>query len=186
MKTKEIWIVAYIYSIICFCIFFGMKEIESKKFNKQLYQAKSFAVEFHDEKESLYEAVESLNKHIDKMEHLDKLIEDLNRVPRESRKDVLANCYNESNLKYDVKHKSKFDKTTTGICGIKTVWIDIIPELNEDNINTLKGGEMVMNYLLVKHKGNKYEALKEYKGSINNLKPVHSVLELEKRLKESR
>ena len=53
MKTKEIWIVAYIYSIICFCIFFGMKEIESKKFNKQLYQAKSFAVELHDEKESL-------------------------------------------------------------------------------------------------------------------------------------
>ena len=119
MKTKEIWIVAYIYSIICFCIFFGMKEIESKKFNKQLYQAKSFAVEFHDEKESLYEAVESLNKHIDKMEHLDKLIEDLNKVPRESRKDVLANCYNESNLKYDVKHKGKFDKTTRGICRSK-------------------------------------------------------------------
>ena len=43
---------------------------------------------------------------------------------------------------------------------------------------------MVMNYLLVKHKGNKYNALKEYKGSIKNLKPVHSVLELEKRLKD--
>ena len=41
-----------------------------------------------------------------------------------------------------------------------------------------------MNYLLIKHKGNKYEALKEYKGSIKNLKPVHSVLELEKRLEK--
>ena len=98
----------------------------------------------------------------------------------------MANCFKESSLKYDVVHKGKFDFLTTGICGIKLFWIDIIPELNEDNINTLKGGEMVMNYLLVKHKGNKYEALKEYKGSIKNLKPVHSVLELEKRLKESR
>ena len=86
MKTKEIWIVAYIYSIICFCIFFGMKEIESKKLYKQLYQAKSFAVEFHDEKESLYEAVESLNKHIDKMEHLDKLIEEKLKTSKKEMK----------------------------------------------------------------------------------------------------
>ena len=119
MKTKEIWIVAYIYSIICFCIFFGMKEIESKKFNKQLYQAKSFAVEFHDEKESLYEAVESLNKHIDKMERLDKLVQDLATVPRDMQKSVIANCYSESNLNYDVIHKGKFDKTTRGICRSK-------------------------------------------------------------------
>lgn len=83
-------------------------------------------------------------------------------------------------------HKGKYDFSTTGICGIKLFWIDIIPGLNEDNINSLKGGEMVMNYLLIKHKGNKYEALKEYKGSIKNLKPVNSVLELEKRLKEIR
>ena len=30
-----------------------------------------------------------------------------------------------------------FDKTTTGACGIKTHWIDIIEEINEDNINSL-------------------------------------------------
>ena len=182
MKTKEIWIVAYIYSIICFCIFFGMKEIESKKLYKQLYQAKSFAVEFHDEKESLYEAVESLNKHIDKMEHLDKLIEDLNRVPRESRKDVLANCYNESNLKYDVKHKSKFDKTTTGICGVKTVWIDIIPDLNKDNINSLYGGYLVLSYL-IDETGSLEKALARYKGSIKNYEPVEHTIELKRLIK---
>ena len=182
MKNKEIWIVAYIYSIICFCIFFGMKEIESKKFNKQLYQAKSFAVEFHDEKESLYEAVESLNKHIDKMEHLDKLIEDLNRVPRESRKDVLANCYNESNLKYDVKHKSKFDKTTTGICGIKTVWIDIIPDLNKDNINSLYGGYLVLSYL-IDETGSLEKALRVYKGMKVNYKPVEHTIEIKRLIK---
>lgn len=98
----------------------------------------------------------------------------------------MANCFKESSLKYDVTHKGKYDFSTTGICGIKLFWIDIIPELNENNINTLQGGELVMNYLLGKHKGNKYEALKEYKGSIKNLKPVYSVLELEKRLKEIR
>ena len=26
MKSKEIWIVAYIYSIICFIIYFGIEE----------------------------------------------------------------------------------------------------------------------------------------------------------------
>ena len=97
---------------------------------------------------------------------------------------TLANCFKESSLKYDAVHKGKLDFSTTGICGIKLFWIDIIPELNEDNINTLQAGEMVMNYLLIKHKGNKYNALKEYKGSIKNLKPVHSVLELEKKLKD--
>ena len=119
MKTKEIWIVAYIYSIICFCIFFTMKEIESKKFNKQLYQAKSIAVEYHEISESLYLAVDSLNLHIDKMERLDKLVQDLATVPRDMQKSVIANCYSESNLNYDVIHKGKFDKTTRGICRSK-------------------------------------------------------------------
>ena len=182
MKKSEIWIVAYIYSIICFCIHFGIEEHKSNKLYKQLYQAKSFAVEFHDEKESLYEAVESLNKHIDKMEHLDKLIEDLNKVPRESRKDVLANCYNESNLKYDVKHKSKFDKTTTGICGIKTVWIDIIPDLNKDNINSLYGGYLVLSYL-IDETGSLEKALRVYKGVKVNYKPVEHTIELKRLIK---
>ena len=111
MKTKEIWIVAYIYSIICFCIFFGMKEIESKKFNKQLYQAKSFAVEFHDEKESLYEAVESLNIQLNKSHKMERLVEDLATVPRDRQKLVLSVCYNESNLVYDLgEHKGKKNK----------------------------------------------------------------------------
>ena len=50
MKTKEIWIVAYIYSIICFCIFFTMKEIESKKLYKDLYQDKSSAIEQYNKR----------------------------------------------------------------------------------------------------------------------------------------
>ena len=119
MKTKEIWIVAYIYSIICFCIFFTMKEIEHKKLYKDLYQAKSIAVEFYEDRESLYLAVDSLNSHIDKMERLDRLVQDLATVPRDSQKITLANCYSESNLNYDVIHKGNFDRTTKGICRSK-------------------------------------------------------------------
>ena len=182
MKTKEIWIVAYIYSIICFCIFFTMKEIESKKLYKDLYQAKSIAVEYYDISESLYSAVDSLNLHIDKMERLDKLIQDLATVPRDSQKITLANCYSESNLNYNVIHKGKFDKTTKGLCGIKTEWIDIIPELNEDNINSLYGGYLVLSYLIEKE-GDLENALKKYKGSIKNYKPVQHTLELKKLIK---
>ena len=183
MKTKEIWVVAYIYSIICFCIFFAMKEIEYKKLYKDLYQAKSIAVEYHDISESLYSAVDSLNSHIDKMERLDRLVQDLATVPRDMQKSVIANCYNESNLNYEVVHKGKFDITTVGICGIKKdIWISQIPELNEDNINSLYGGYLVLSYLIEKE-GNLENALKKYKGSIKNTKPVEHTLELKRLIK---
>ena len=182
MKTKEIWVVAYIYSIICFCIFFTMKEIESKKLYKDLYQAKSIAVEYHDISESLYLAVDSLNSHIDKMERLDKLIQDLATVPRDMQKSVIANCYNESNLNYDAVHKGKFDRTTTPICGVKKEWISIIPELNEDNINSLYGGYLVLSYL-INETGSLESALAKYKGSIKNYKPVQHTLELKRLIK---
>lgn len=183
MKTKEIWIVAYIYSIICFCIFFTMKEIEHKKLYKDLYQAKSIAVEYHDISESLYSAVDSLNSHIDKMERLDKLIQDLERVPRDMQKSVIANCYSESNLNYDVIHKGKLDRTTVGICGIKKdIWIAQIPELNEDNINSLYGGYLVLSYL-INETGSLESALKRYKGSIENMQPVYHTLELKRLIK---
>ena len=180
MKTKEIWIVAYIYSIICFCIFFTMKEIEHKKLFKDLYQAKSIAVEYHEISESLYSAVDSLNSHIDKMERLDKLIQDLATVPRDMQKSVIANCYSESNLNYDVIHKGNFDRTTVGICGIKKdIWITQIPELNEDNINSLYGGYLVLSYL-INETGSFENALRRYKGSIKNDKPVKHTIELKR------
>src|SRR5574344_1817388 len=109
MKTKEIWIVAYIYSIICFCVYFTMEEAKTKKLYKDLYQAKSLAVEYYNISNELYLAVDSLNKHIDKMEKMDKLVQDLATVPRDMQKVSLANCYNESNLNYDVIHKGSFD-----------------------------------------------------------------------------
>ncbi|MGJ0332505.1 hypothetical protein NG752_00590 [Aliarcobacter cryaerophilus] len=179
MKTKEIWIVAYIYSIICFCIFFMMKEIEHKKLHKDLQQAKSIAVEYHDISESLYLAVDGLNSHIDKMHKLDKLVQDLATVPRDMQKSVIANCYNESNLNYEAVHKGKFDKTTKGLCGIKTEWIHQIPELNENNINSLYGGYLVLSYL-VNETGSLEKALMRYKGSIKNTLPVEHTIELKR------
>ena len=183
MKTKEMWIVAYIYSIICFCIFFTMKEIEYKKLYKDLHQAKTLAVEYHNISESLYNAVDSLNSHIDKMERLDRLVQDLATVPRDMQKSVIANCYSESNLNYDVIHKGKFDTTTVGICGIKKdIWIAQIPELNEDNINSLYGGYLVLSYL-INETGSLESALRVYKGSIKNYKPVQHTLELKRLIK---
>lgn len=96
---------------------------------------------------------------------------------------VLINCYKESNLNKDVIHKGKYDINTKGICGIKDYWIDIIPELNEDNINSLYGGSLVLEYLLVKNNNDIYLALKEYKGSIKNIKPVNDVIKLYEELK---
>ena len=41
MKKSEIWIIAYIYSIICFIIYFGI-EYKSKKLYQDFYKAKSY------------------------------------------------------------------------------------------------------------------------------------------------
>ena len=76
MKKSELWIVSYIYSIICFIIYFGIEDHKSKKLYQDFYKAKVIAVELYDENESLYEAVESLNIHIDKLEQ-NKLLKDL-------------------------------------------------------------------------------------------------------------
>ena len=61
-------------------------------------------------------------------------------------------------------------------------WIKAIPELNEDNINSLYGGYLVLNHLIAKHNGNEFKALAEYKGSVKNFKAVYKVLEIKKRI----
>ncbi len=93
---------------------------------------------------------------------------------------VIATCYPENAFKYHIKHK---DKSIIGlVCGIKDYWIDIIPELNKNNINTLYGSELVINYLLEKNNGNLYKALKDFKGSENNLYPVKESIKIYKSL----
>ena len=183
MKKSEIWRVAYIYSIICFCIYFGIEEHKSKKLYKDFYQAKVIAVDLYDENESLHQGLKSLNEELDKTIKIQKIIDDLSQVPKDMQSLVLANAFNESSLNYEGKHKGKFDKTTVGISGIKSnFWIKTIPELNEDNINSLYGGYLVLNHLLAKHNGNEFKALADFKGSVTNFIPVYKTLEIKKRI----
>lgn len=64
------------------------------------------------------------------------------------------------------------------LCGIKEHWISIIPELNYDNINTLYGGSLVINYLLDKHNQNLFRAIKEFKGAELNLTTTYKTIKL--------
>lgn len=87
-------------------------------------------------------------------------------------------CFPESGLKKNVVHKGRYDKNTKGICGIKTYLIGEVPYLTKENINTLKGGELTLDYFLSKNNNNLFEALKDYKGSIKNLEPVYKTLRI--------
>ena len=97
---------------------------------------------------------------------------------------ILSLCFTESSLNYNVKHFGKFDKTTVGVCGLKSkYWIDIIPEINKDNINSLYAGELVMNHLLSKYDNDLFLALKHFKGAEKNLTSVYRTLEIYNRIK---
>ena len=183
MKKSEIWLVAYIFSIICFGVYYFQESYKLNNLNKQFYQAKVIAVELYEDNEALHQGHKSLNDELDKTIKIQKIINDLSQVPKDKQSLVLANAFTESNLNYEVIHKGKFDKTTTGISGIKSnFWIKAIPELNEDNINSLYGGYLVLSHLLAKHNGNEFEALADFKGSITNFKPVYKTLEIKKRI----
>ena len=174
MKRDEYLFIA----LVLFIISFFIQMIDNNRIYNEMIEVKKIAIEINEENNNNLVAIKSLNSHIDKMQHLDKLVQDLATIPRDKQSLILANCFNESNLKYDVKHKGKFDKTTKGICGVKSEWIKTIPGLNEDNINSLEAGYLVINYL-------EFEALKKYKGSINNLSPVNHTLQLKKAINEN-
>ena len=78
--------------------------------------------------------------------------------------------------------KASLIEQQRGYVGVKSEWIDIIPELNEDNINSLYGGYLVLSYL-VNETGSLESALRRYKGSIKNYKPVQHTLELKRLIK---
>ena len=90
-------------------------------------------------------------------------------------------CYPENAFNYHRSHKDK--KIIGKVCGIKDYWIEIIPELNKNNINTLYAGELVLNYLLEKNKGNLFESIKDFKGSEKNIYPVKETIKIYKELK---
>ena len=191
MNNREIAIVGYVYILICLAVFFTFINIEHKRtinslniHKEQLFEAKKLVIELADENDALYGAVDGLNTYINKMDKLDRLIQDLESIPRKERNKTLANCYNETNLTYGAVHKGPYDKTTIGICGVKTAWIDVIPELTDHNIDSLYGGYLVLSHL-EKQEGSYIKGLQKYKGSIKNQAPVQHVLKLENLIKGS-
>jgi hypothetical protein len=75
---------------------------------------------------------------------------------------VLAICWTESNLNYNVKHP---DKDTVGIAGIKY-------KFHKDVLQRVNPNSLYACYLVLK----KYKfSLKRYKGAVNNFKTVNRV-----------
>ena len=188
MKVEEIFHIAIIYTLFIFFVDYGLEKRENKQLekkleivNEQMYEAKVITIEIDDEKNNLYKTVDELQKKLDKTEELKKIIEDLKMIPRDMQNLTLGSCYDETNLTHNVKHPGKYDKTTVGICGVKKEWIAVIPELTEENIDSLYAGYLVLDHL-IKEKGSKVKGLAAYKGSIKNYKPVHFTLKVEKEL----
>ena len=77
----------------------------------------------------------------------DRIKDELSRIPEEYHKKVLALCWTESNLRYDVVHKGSTDSTTVGICGIKPNFWNTVLEENDAIANSLYGGYIVLKYL---------------------------------------
>lgn len=186
MKKQDLFNVGIIFTLIVVVISMIMLHINLNNKQKEITKVKKFAIYLYEDREVFINMVYSLNKHSDNLEsdindmdYLKRLIDDLKTVREDLRTLTLAVCYDESNLNYNVVHKGKFDRSTIGICGVKKEWIDTIPQLNKDNINTLYGGSLVLSYLL-DNSSDKVEAVKKYKGSILNVEPVIHTLALEK------
>ena len=149
--------------------------------DRKLTQAKELVVELDEEVNNAYVMVQSLNDEldrVDKINKLDKLLKELSQV-KSNPKLTLVVCFTESSLNKKAVHTGWYNKNITGpLCGIKNHWIDIIPELNQANINTLYGGSLVINYLLEKHNNNLFLAIKEFKGAEKNLTTTYKTIKL--------
>lgn len=116
---------------------------------------------------------------LEEFQRFERMLKDLSRVPKNSQPFVLGLCFTESSLNYEVKHKGKHDKTTTGICGIKpNFWGNI---LQGNDPNSLYSGYLVLNHLLEKH-GDIHTAISKYKGAKRNLKTTEKAIEISKNL----
>lgn len=116
---------------------------------------------------------------LNKFERYERIINDLSSVPEEAQPFVLALCFTESSLRYDIKHKGRFDRTTTGICGIKPdIWGNV---LGDNPPNSLYSGYLVLNHLLEKHE-DFFAAVAKYKGARTNFNSTERVISLAERI----
>lgn len=191
MNTEEIKSVGFIFTLIVLVGLLLNQNYQINKLADKSHQAMKVALEVNsdlqqvkgDSKQNeskLSSEIDLLKEEIDELNKFKdmKLFKDLLTVKPEMRFKTLMTCKTESDFNYNVIHRGIYDATTTGVCGIKTHWINIIPEITKDNINSLYAGSLVIEYLLNKNNGNLYAAMKEFKGSIRNTAPVDKVMAL--------
>jgi len=180
--NRDIKAIMAIYTILILVGWnIGLKyDVEKEKIKK--IEAMQVAINLNKANNDYIEMLESMNKYADTLEsdlEQNKLLKDLLSIDNNLKILTLALCFTESSLNYEVKHKGKFDKSTTGICGLKTkYWVDEIDEINHQNINSLYAGSLVLEYLLNKYNGDLEKALKHYKGANKNLEPVKRVIKI--------
>ena len=180
--NKDIKALMAIYTILILIGWnIGLKyDVEKEKIKK--IEAMQVAINLNKANNDYIEMLESMNRYADTLEsdlEQNKLLKDFLSIDNKLKNLTLALCFTESNLNYEVKHKGKFDKSTVGICGLKTkYWIDEIEEINHQNINSLYAGSLVLEYLLNKYNGDLEKALKHYKGANKNLEPVKRVIKI--------
>ena len=123
--------------------------------------------------------IQNKDTELKEFQRFERMLKDLSRVPKNSRPFVLGLCFTESSLNYEVIHKGKHDKTTTGICGIKpNFWSNV---LQGNNPNSLYSGYLVLNHLLEKH-GDIHTAIAKYKGAKKNFKTTEKAIKISKNL----
>ena len=111
---------------------------------------------------------------------VDRIREEIKLIPEDYRDKILALCWTESNLKYDISHP--WGDTTTGICGIKSrFWKDFVTKSGAE-VNSLYAGYMILKHLEDKANGDFFQAVKKYKGAVKNLYPVHKAVNIYQKL----
>ena len=111
---------------------------------------------------------------------VDRIREEIKIIPEDYRDKILALCWTESHLKYNVSHP--WNDTTTGICGIKSrFWKDFVTKSGAE-VNSLYAGYIILKHLEDKANGDFFQAVKKYKGAVKNLYPVHKTVNLYEKL----
>lgn len=185
MSSNKIFleIVKVAFGVIAIIWLFYLQNEVSKK-NEALAE-KVKRVEVLEEKVKRVEDLENIilyqEQKLEEYKKLEKILKDLSAVPESAKPLVLSLCFTESSLNYNVKHRGRFDKTTTGICGIKPeLWRDVI---GDNNPNSLFSGYLVLKHLLDKHQ-NLFNAVASFKGAKTNFTTTKRVVELHKKIVE--
>lgn len=111
---------------------------------------------------------------------VDRIREEMKLIPEDYRDKILALCWTESHLKYNISHP--WGDTTTGICGIKSrFWKDFLTKRGAE-VNSLYAGYIILKHLEDKANGDFFQAVKRYKGAVKNLYPVYKAVNLYQKL----